>query len=498
MLQKRDNSENRREKQNRDSEAPKRKGRKEKDPDDEGLGVKPSGKVSLFDFLEDKLPNSGDKEQSSRPMNNSYEDRGDRSYNKDRNNSAKFNSRMQSSRYENPRNKPDNRGQFPANNRDDRKFGNQTEKPPRFQRKFEDKNSPQFPGNNYNNYNNPSQNQFNRQDFNSSHSKSQLNYRSTMNDNTMNNLVDATATMNLMGSQNHPRSTNNHHSQQSHNRNYHPEGYGQAQKGYHNQNYGQGLNHGSNQSHGTNKNHNFNQSHGFNQNHGSNQTQGSNQSHSFNQSQGAKSPGSNQSHGFNQSQNAHKTHSPNQSHGSTQSYGSNLNHGGNQSHGVNHSHSPNQGSGSNQSQGSSLSHGANQNHGSNSGPNQNNGQNAHDMGYRRDDQKYQQQQDPYRQNQQNGYMDQQNALYQQNVNYMGGQGYGARQYGYGNRPQEYHATRPGGAPFMAGSLLGFQNAAVNEQARAMLGVSEINWKIGDRCLALYWEDNNVSFFFFTS
>lgn len=75
-----------------------------------------------------------------------------------------------------------------------------------------------------------------------------------------------------------------------------------------------------------------------------------------------------------------------------------------------------------------------------------------------------------------------------NMNYLGGAGYAGRQYGYGQR-QEYGVR---GGPFLPGSLLGFQNAAVNEQARAMLGVADINWKVGDRCLALYWEDNNVS------
>lgn len=59
--------------------------------------------------------------------------------------------------------------------------------------------------------------------------------------------------------------------------------------------------------------------------------------------------------------------------------------------------------------------------------------------------------------------------------------------------QEYGSN--GGATLFAGSLLGFQHAGVNEQARAMLGVAEISWNIGDRCLALYWEDNNVSVFY---
>lgn len=103
------------------------------------------------------------------------------------------------------------------------------------------------------------------------------------------------------------------------------------------------------------------------------------------------------------------------------------------------------------------------------------------------EQTYQRRQQP------NGYVEQpQNTMYP-NMNYMANMqgGYNNRQYGYGGRPQEFNTMRTGG-PFLPGSLLGFQNAAVNEQARAMLGVAEINWKVGDRCLALYWEDNNVS------
>ncbi|KPJ01004.1 Tudor domain-containing protein 3 [Papilio xuthus] len=125
-------------------------------------------------------------------------------------------------------------------------------------------------------------------------------------------------------------------------------------------------------------------------------------------------------------------------------------------------------------------------------------QNIQDMtGFRRanDMQKYSDQQYQRRQHQQsNGYMEPQQNLQNQlyaNMNYIGSaqSGYNGRQYGYGGRPQEYNTMRPAG-PFLPGSLLGFQNAAVNEQARAMLGVNDINWKVGDRCLALYWEDNN--------
>ena len=108
-------------------------------------------------------------------------------------------------------------------------------------------------------------------------------------------------------------------------------------------------------------------------------------------------------------------------------------------------------------------------------------------------QKYQEQSYQRRQ-QPNGYVEpRQNNLYGNVAGYMGNAvaaagGYAGRQFGYGAR-QDYGVR---GAPFLANSLLGFQNAAVNEQARAMLGVADINWKVGDRCLALYWEDNNVS------
>lgn len=110
--------------------------------------------------------------------------------------------------------------------------------------------------------------------------------------------------------------------------------------------------------------------------------------------------------------------------------------------------------------------------------------------------KYQEQ--SYQRRPANGYMEaQQSALYP-GVGYMGGAGgagYSGRQvYGYGRELGARGGVRgaAGGGPFLPGSLLGFQNAAVNEQARAMLGVADIHWKVGDRCLALYWEDNNVS------
>lgn len=108
--------------------------------------------------------------------------------------------------------------------------------------------------------------------------------------------------------------------------------------------------------------------------------------------------------------------------------------------------------------------------------------------------KYQEQ--AYQRRQPNGYMEAQQPTIYPGVGYLGGVsgvggvgGYAGRYAGYAGRPQEFGAVR-GGGPFLPGSLLGFQNAAVNEQARAMLGVADINWKVGDRCLALYWEDNN--------
>lgn len=92
-----------------------------------------------------------------------------------------------------------------------------------------------------------------------------------------------------------------------------------------------------------------------------------------------------------------------------------------------------------------------------------------------------------RSRQPNGYVEpRQNPMYS-GAGYVGNAGgYAGRQFGYAR--SEFAGVRT--APFLANSLLGFQNAAVNEQARAMLGVADINWKVGDRCLALYWEDNN--------
>lgn len=50
--------------------------------------------------------------------------------------------------------------------------------------------------------------------------------------------------------------------------------------------------------------------------------------------------------------------------------------------------------------------------------------------------------------------------------------------------------------YQTSNIVGFQNATINEQARKMLAEgSEVNWSIGDRCLAKYWEDNGVSYLF---
>ncbi|XP_045764107.1 tudor domain-containing protein 3 [Maniola jurtina] len=365
ILQKRDNSENRSKEKPKESDQPsqpKRKGRN-KDNDEDGVPVKPSGKVSLFDFLEDKLPNVPDKDKNSRrDYNTPSEDRGERSYgNRDRN-GAKTNPRSHGSRYDGPRNRSD-RGHYDNyhNNthREERKYQTQNEKPPRFQRKLEEKNKQQQQANNlnlhYNNaYHSQPQNQypeinmrnehFNNNDMNQ---QQQQNYR---NINPMDSLVDATANLNLLSNQPRPNE------EVSPGRNY---------QSYPEQAY------------------------------------------------------------------QPKQYVPNQAMQDITPFRRN-----------------------------------------------------NDMP------KYQEQ--PYRRQQQqpNGYMEPQQTPMYSNMNYMNAQGgFGGRQYGYGARPQEYSTLRTGG-PFLPGSLLGFQNAAVNEQARAMLGVADINWKVGDRCLALYWEDNN--------
>ncbi|KAI5636623.1 recQ mediated genome instability protein domain-containing protein [Phthorimaea operculella] len=164
ILQKQDNPEKSKDKRDpKEAEPPKRKGRNKEPADEDSIPVKPSGKVSLFDFLEDKLPNVPDKDKNNRQ--NSYDDRGDRNYGRDNKNGPK-NFRKdgpQGSRYDNnrPRNYNDNY------HRDERKY-QATEKPPRFQRKLEERNKQQqhqAANNNvnmsYSNYNNQAQNHYN-------------------------------------------------------------------------------------------------------------------------------------------------------------------------------------------------------------------------------------------------------------------------------------------------------------------------------------------------
>lgn len=143
ILTKRDISEGRsRDKTQKDSEPPPHKGRRgrtrEKDLNDDEIPVKPTAKVSLFDFLEDKLPNM--PERDKRQNNNNTEERNEKNNHGRDKHSAK-NSRHNGSRYDKHR---DNRSHYNDNHqsshRDDRKYQQQTEKPPRFQRKIEERN----------------------------------------------------------------------------------------------------------------------------------------------------------------------------------------------------------------------------------------------------------------------------------------------------------------------------------------------------------------------
>ncbi|XP_059051327.1 tudor domain-containing protein 3-like [Achroia grisella] len=366
ILQKRDNSENRnKEKPQKEPDQPKRKGRNKEPNDEDSIPVKPSGKVSLFDFLEDKLPNVPEKDRNNRQYNANTEERNDRNYANREKNSAKNNSRGQGSRYDSSnRNRSENRGHYSNDNhhtshREERKYQSINEKPPRFQKKLEEKNKQQQQQqqqqmNNINmNINLPYNNSYPNQSphysdrnmrsdrhINENKVHQSQNYRGNPN---IDSLVDATANLNILSNQ----SRANEELQQQ--RVYQPH-----------------------------------------------------------------------------------TEQPYQK----QSYISNPNM-------------------------------------------------AEIPPFRRnnDMQKYQEQTYQRRQPQPpNGYMEPQQSQMYPNVNYMAGAqgGYGGRQFGFGLR----------GGPFLPGSLLGFQNAAVNEQARAMLGVADISWKVGDRCLALYWEDNN--------
>lgn len=69
-----------------------------------------------------------------------------------------------------------------------------------------------------------------------------------------------------------------------------------------------------------------------------------------------------------------------------------------------------------------------------------------------------------------------------------------------NPDQRNNFSTRGNGFYQANNIVGFQNASINEQARKMLAEgSEINWSIGDRCHAKYWEDNTVrhnTYFFF--
>lgn len=359
ILQKRDNSENRnKEKPQKEQDQPKRKGRNKEPNDEDSIPAKPTGKVSLFDFLEDKLPNVPDRDKSNRPNTSVADDRSDRApASRDRNN-TRNNSRSQGSRYDNAnRNRPDNRGYYnDGHHRDDRKYQTQNEKPPRFQRKLEERNKQhqQHQANNIaysNSYQSQPQIHYNDRNIRNDSKSHQQNYRN--NTNSIDGLVDATANLNLLSSHSRPnddielpRSYLPHQDQQ----------YPQKQGYITNQNI-------------------------------------------------------QEIPPFRRGNDMHKYQ----------------------------------------------------------------------------DQSYQQRQ----QQQPNGYIEPQQSPMYPNMSYMSSGGYapGGRQYSYG-RAQEYNTMR-GAGPFLPGSLLGFQNAAVNEQARAMLGVAEINWKVGDRCLALYWEDNNV-------
>ncbi|KAL4709339.1 hypothetical protein ACJJTC_007071 [Scirpophaga incertulas] len=353
ILQKRDNSENRnKEKPQRESDQPKRKGRHKEPNDDDLIQVKPSGKVSLFDFLEDKLPNVPEKDKSRNNTSNN-DDRGERSNNHRDKNSAKNNSRSQSSRYDN-RHRSENRGHHSNDfsmHRDDRKYQSISEKPPRFQKKLEEKHKHQHNvmNNSYSHYNNSYHNQRSshysdrnaRNDRAMMESKmnQQQNYRGNSH---IDSLTDATANLNLAGSQSR----------------------------------------------------------------------------------------------------AEEIQQPN--------YQQHIDQG----------YTQKQGYASNQSM-----------------------QDIPPFRRNNDAQKFQ---ETYQRRQPtNGYIDtQQNPMFT-NMSYMGGNqgGYSSRGYPYNGRAPEY-------GPFLPGSLLGFQNAAVNEQARALLEAARVDWKVGDRCLAVYWEDNN--------
>ncbi|XP_061706327.1 tudor domain-containing protein 3 [Cydia pomonella] len=391
MLQKRDNSENRREKQQKEPEQPKRKGRNKEANDDDNIAVKPSGKVSLFDFLEDKLPNVPDKDKSNRQYNNNTnDDRESRNY-RDRDtrdrNGGKNNQRPQGSRYDgNNRHRPD-RGHYNDghhSHREDRKYQPQNEKPPRFQKKLEEKNKQQQQQVNYNlntnpyvnSYHNPPQPQYGDRNMRNDRNNDKMQQPQYRNNNHMDSLTEATSNLSLLASQR------------------------ADERGYPAEQY-------------------------------------------------------------------HKPYVPAPSPAAA-------------------------------------------------APAAPAAASARDVPpFRRaaDAPNYQ---EPYQRRQQpNGYMETA-CLYGAPASAPApgvGYNYSRPLYGHGQHGQHGQHVQLGQhaqlgqhgqhaqlgqhgqyarerGPFLPGSLLGFQNAAVNEQARAMLGVADIRWKVGDRCLALYWEDNN--------
>ncbi|KAG6459842.1 hypothetical protein O3G_MSEX011631 [Manduca sexta] len=407
ILQKRDNSENRKDNKPKEQDPPKRKGRNKEPNDEDGIPVKPSGKVSLFDFLEDKLPNVPDKDRSNRQNNSTYEEKNDRNYNNRDRNNPKNNSRSHGSRYDGSnRHRSDNRGHYDnthSSHREDRKYQTQSEKPPRFQKKLEEKNKQQ-----------------------------------------------------QQQHQQHQQHQQQQHQQQQH----------QQQQQQQQQQHQQQLQHQQQQQqHQQVVNVNLQYSNVYNsqmqqQSHYNDRNMRSDRNLSDNKVQ------QQQQQSYNRNMNTMEN---------LVEAAANLNLLSNQR--------PEE-----SQQSRNYQHHADQYPPKHSYvPNQNLG----DIPPFRRNSDLPKYQEAYqrRQQQPNGYLEQQAPLYA-NMNYMGGAqgGYGGRQYGYGARPQEYNMR--GGGPFLPGSLLGFQNAAVNEQARAMLGVAEINWKVGDRCLALYWEDNN--------
>lgn len=204
ILQKRDNSENRnKEKPQKEQDPVKRKGRHKESGDEDGVPVKPSGKVSLFDFLEDKLPNVPEKDKNTRQNNSSMEDRYDRSQNRERNS----NRNRHGSRHEGANRNRSDRRHYSNDNlyssyREDRKYQSQNEKPPRFQKIQEEMNK------HHQNMNMPYNNTYQQNQYKDRHMRNdrnpndrgpQQNYNH--NSSTMDGLVDATSKLNLLSNQ---------------------------------------------------------------------------------------------------------------------------------------------------------------------------------------------------------------------------------------------------------------------------------------------------------